>query len=616
MCWRNLCALRVSWGSLQTCEEISADCGVTPKHWIRLRSTLNEGYGMDLTVSDLAIAVSKSEEYVRRRIRQDYLSARREGRRLYVTQLEAARWARESGLHFVSRVSHPQPMGKLQCRTARMTVLAWHPKSRAPVNLFTHVRHRSRDSLGPWAGDPDESWSCVIVSTTDGDEPGELRLHRLDAPFEHCQRIVDSIRSASVLRIDDLEITYSLEHSPRHYWAYRDLRSDAEVAVLSPFPRHSAEVVEFWSFNEELRQRWQELLKSSRTNLESLMEGQNFRLDRRPERVGNLMIAGAEDETVCDLWKHRGNSLLLKVDRADGEELPIGAYTALVWANHSDDNVVRREIAVVANETVVELPSEVDHIGFAIHRTSDGHCIDLMDVHLLMGVGISMHIDAGPNLTMHDSRRSTTNQVSLGSRRSMINVDADEYRDLRDRTIRRWVLDRRAFERDAEARHARNLARFGPGQMDEAVDYFLHLLRQHTYSEEAIYLADPYFMARGSGGSADRLYVGIFETTMGRPLRILCGQRVGAAWWSNYPSALIGHATVRLFTKNDDPLFHDRYLITSEQEILISNSISGWESDGVTFAALPYGVYREEAEALWEIPIGKHRDDSNVCEVK
>ena len=163
MCWRNLCALRVSWGSLQTCEEISADCGVTPKHWIRLRSTLNEGYGMDLTVSDLAIAVSKSEEYVRRRIRQDYLSARREGRRLYVTQLEAARWARESGLHFVSRVSHPQPMGKLQCRTARMTVLAWHPKSRAPVNLFTHVRHRSRDSLGPWCqSDPDESWSCVM----------------------------------------------------------------------------------------------------------------------------------------------------------------------------------------------------------------------------------------------------------------------------------------------------------------------------------------------------------------------------------------------------------------------------------------------------------------------
>ena len=68
--------------------------------------------------------------------------------------------------------------------------------------------------------------------------------------------------------------------------------------------------------------------------------------------------------------------------------------------------------------------------------------------------------------------------------------------------------------------------------------------------------------------------------------------------------------------KNDEPLFHDRYLITSEQEILISNSISGWDSDGVTFAALPYGVYREEAEALWAIPVGLHNDGTRVHEVK
>ena len=182
--------------------------------------------------------------------------------------------------------------------------------------------------------------------------------------------------------------------------------------------------------------------------------------------------------------------------------------------------------------------------------------------------------------------------------------------------IRRWVLDRRAFERDTEAWQARNLARFGPGQLDKAVDYFLDLLRRHTYSEEPIYLADPYFVRRAPGDSVGRLYLGIFQTTMGRPLRIICGRQDGAAWWSNYPIGLIGHATARLFTKNGAPLFHDRYLITSEREILISNSINGWDTDGVTFAALPYGVYREEAEALWAIPLGKHSDGTNVCDVE
>ena len=436
-----------------------------------------------------------------------------------------------------------------------MTVLAWHPEGKAPVNLFTHVRHRRRDSLGPWVGNTDHSWSSEIVATGDEEEPGEFRLHRLDAPFPDCQRMLNGILDLRVLNINELEIGYSLMEGARHYWAYRDLRGGTDVAVLSPFNNHSAEVIEFWSFNEELRERWQAMLRFSQNKLEPLLEMLKFRLDQRPERVGNLMIAGAADEVICDLNKHGQNSLLLKVDRVDGTRLPADAYTASVWANHSDDNVVRREIQVVANETVVELSSDVDQVGFAMYRNSDGQCIDLMDVHLIMSINIATHMDAGPNLTVHNRRRSTTNQVSLGSRRSMINVDASEDGDSRDQMIRRWVLDRRAFVRDTEARHARQLARFGPGKMDKAVDYFIDLLRRHSYAEEPIYLADPYFMTRGSGASADRLYLRIFESTMGRPLRIMCGRQDGSAWWSNYPPALIGHATVRLLTKNDEPRF-------------------------------------------------------------
>ena len=216
---------------------------------------------MDLTVSDLAVAVGRNEEYIRRRIRQNDLSARKEGRRLFITQHEAARWARENGLSFILRIPAPESIREIQCRIARMTVLAWHPEGKAPVNLFTHVRHRRSDSLGPWVGNTDHSWSSEILATGDGDEPGELRLHRLDAPFHDCQRLVDGVLSSGVLNIDELEIRYSLVQGARHYWAYRDLRGSAHAAVLTPFDSHSAEVVEFWSFDEELRKRWQTLLK-------------------------------------------------------------------------------------------------------------------------------------------------------------------------------------------------------------------------------------------------------------------------------------------------------------------------------------------------------------------
>ncbi len=34
-------------------------------------------------------------------------------------------------------------------RTARMSVLAWHPKGGEPLNLFAHIRHRRADGVGP-----------------------------------------------------------------------------------------------------------------------------------------------------------------------------------------------------------------------------------------------------------------------------------------------------------------------------------------------------------------------------------------------------------------------------------------------------------------------------------
>ena len=112
------------------------------------------------------------------------------------------------------------------------------------------------------------------------------------------------------------------------------------------------------------------------------------------------------------------------------------------------------------------------------------------------------------------------------------------------------MLGRRAWEREAEARRTGNIARFRPGQLHAAIDYFLNLLRRYTYSTEPVYFADPYFINRGPGGGTDRLYIGMFEATVGRPLSILCEPHDSGAWWSNYPPALIGHVSVRSFATN------------------------------------------------------------------
>ena len=247
---------------------------------------------MDLTVADLALATNRSETYIRRRISQSDLVARREGRRLYVAQNEAARWARENGLTFVPTIPNPAPTEDVRDRAARVTVLVWQAKSKMPVNLFTHIRHRRRDSLGPWAGDPAGTWSSEFVAIDDMPEPAEIRLYRLDASLEHCQGLIDSILVHSTLEIDGVTINYSLEHEARRFWAFRDIRGSTDAEVLSPFGHHSAEIIESWSFNDDLQLRWQELVVSPPAKLRALLEKLKFPLDRRPERVGNLMIAG------------------------------------------------------------------------------------------------------------------------------------------------------------------------------------------------------------------------------------------------------------------------------------------------------------------------------------
>ena len=89
-----------------------------------------------------------------------------------------------------------------------------------------------------------------------------LRLFSLDAPLEHCQALVEDILQEAKLSIDSEQIDYALEPTPRRHRAFRDKRGLADGSMASPFPRHSAEIVEYWCLAAEPRKHWLEVLGS------------------------------------------------------------------------------------------------------------------------------------------------------------------------------------------------------------------------------------------------------------------------------------------------------------------------------------------------------------------
>ena len=121
-----------------------------------------------------------------------------------------------------------QSAGRLTGRCARMTVLTLERTADDVYNLFTLIRHRRSDSLGPWANMENEFWSHDDIG------PGVL-LSTIDAPLERCQGFVEQILERGTLDIEGLEVGYSLEHTPRRHWAHRDSVNVTDVAVRSPF---------------------------------------------------------------------------------------------------------------------------------------------------------------------------------------------------------------------------------------------------------------------------------------------------------------------------------------------------------------------------------------------
>ena len=614
----NIMAYCLAAGRMSQSLEILSRCAVI---WQYI--TMYRIFIMYLTIAELARAVEQKESFVRQHVNRRHLNVERNGRNVLVALDEAVRWARERRLPLTLPAHVSIPAGNTENRVARITVLSWQTEDSKPVNLLTLIRHRRRETLGPWASDPDGIWSNEVVLSDYTDESEEFRFHHMDVSLEECQDLIDNILDEGKLGIDGVEIDYSLERVPRRHWAYRDERPGTEHSFRSPFSKHSADIAEYWSFVAEPRKRWMRIAESCGNQLEPLLKKLGFPLlNLRPDRVGNFVLAGAEDTLYCELSaRNADNSLALSVERVDEADLQPGTYTASVWASHSGDDVLRCEVAVTQNETAIDLQSEVDHIGFAIYRNSDRQCIDYMDTYLIMSISIAMVIGSDSTIELRDRRRPSVFRFNRPSSRSILNIEPSENSAALDSQIRRELLDRNTFRRTMDARREIDFGRFEPDQYREATKYFLGLLRRHSNSDEPIYLADPYFMSIGPGDAVSELYLRIFEATAGRTLQILCSPKEKPGpikpWWSNYPPLLTGHVTLRkLFKSEYETAFHDRYLVTADSEILISNSFTGWRKDGVTFVGLPYGVYRAQAEKWWSLDPGMTPGGISVHEVK
>ena len=572
---------------------------------------------MHLTIQELARAVGKSENYVRQHVNRKHLTVQRAGRRVSVASDEAARWARERGLPFNLHTNAWPSTATMGTRTARMTVLTQHRAGERLLNLLTVVRHRRQDALGPWSDEPGETWASEELGNG-------LRLYSMDASFAHCQGLVDYILEFATLPIDSVEIHYDIEPMPRCHRAFRDERGLADAPLRSPFSSHSAEIIEYWSFAPEARRHWLDVLDSRQGRTPLQLSRLGFPLDSLSDRVGNLMIAGAEDAISCDLGARHDRTLMLHVD---GHKFPPGAYRATVWASHSGNKMLRREVPVTQGQIEIELASDVDHIGFAMFRTVDGQCIDLMEAYLIKQIGGRIKIDSSPTLRFHDRRGRLVHEVSPAAPSSSIDLNIDFDNAEFDNKIRQEWLARRLREREAAARREGNFERFGPDAFEDAVQYFVGLLRRDADQKIPIYLADPYFMTQltdnsGTDLSLKKLCIDMFAATAGTPLRILCakkrqGPNDPPPWWSSLPQQITAHVSVRAFLSRDGERrgFHDRYLITPKREIIITHSLNGWQRDGVTFASLPYDVYRAEAEGLWSINPSSATADLLVREI-
>ena len=548
------------------------------------------------TISELADAVGKSENFVRQHIYRGHLAARKDGRHTHVTTEEALRWSRERQLPFAPSTGLPASTASSK-RATRLTVAAFRGADGCYLNAFTLARFRRLDALGPWAPKADRRWRCASLDHG-------FSLFTLDTDPDHGQELIEAALTSGTMTVDDIDCHYDLLSPPRAHWAYRNHHGDHDTPILSPFFAHSAEVLEHWCRDGETRRLLTDALDALPPSWDGFAS-LAFPLQERSDRLGNLVVASAWDPITCNLDSGHDGILTFEVS---GDAMP-GEYRATVWASHSGDNLLCREIPAEPGTRLITLPSSPDRIGYALFRSADGQCVDLMDADLIMDVHVRLDISTGPALNLTDRRGNTLHTVEPSRSRSRVIVAADDESAEVDRIIRTRKLGHHATARTATARRQGVLARFKPADFAGAVQHLVGLLEEDADRPAPVYLADRYFVSDVGGVKGVQLYADMLAATIGRELRVLCTQRPcnhPHPWWQNLPTHLTRHLKVRCFFTHGShpaPAFHDRYLITPKRETLLSHSLNGWIRDGVTFVTLPYGVYRTEADLLWSMDV-------------
>ena len=571
---------------------------------------------MGLTVAELALTIGKDENYVRQHIRRKNLAARKDGRRVFVEEAEAARWAKERGLPFTQAARALELDEEVSTHAVRMTVLAIRGNDGTSTNVFTLIRHRDRRSLGPWDKEETLTWYCDTVPIESAGETKALSFFRCDGIMAQCQELVKQILQEGKLDIEGHEVQFTLECKPRHHWAYQEHTSHGAGSLDSPFSNSSAEITEYWCFDSETQERWTTTIQAASEAAHKMAAALHFPINQRLDRTGNLMIAKAQDAVKGEITARQGNRLILRVASEDWSEPPLGAYSATVWADHSGDKVIHRSIEICDSETVINHESDVDLIGYEICRNNDGECIDRYEETLINEISFQLSVSGPPTeLNIHVPRKgySIKRQISTGSSASTFSVDNENNEGL-DQAIRQKHREHIARENDRSARRDGKY-RFRPEQADEAVEHLAQLVRPKPGQQGPIYFVDPRFKAESE--SEVKMLTAILSEARGQPLNILCGR------WENsrrlnYPKSMIAQARVRSFTHADErgyPAIHDRYLITPAGETIITNSVNGWAKDGVTFHTSPYEVYRAETENLWSLHTGVSGNGVLVGEV-
>lgn len=565
---------------------------------------------MSLSVAELARAVGKNENYVRQHIHRGHLAVQRQGRNVSVLLDEAVRWAAARGLPFSPPDTTRIAFGAQNERTARLTVLAWKPPNAKARNLLTHMRHRRREALGPWSEDSSPQWSRQRI----GDE---LILSCLNASYAECQEHLDHILKTGTLEVMGQRVHCALEQNPRNHWAYRNHRRGSDASIWSPFSTHSAAITEYWSFLQEPYRRWLDLCDPPPPELKEGLRRLGFPLEQRPERAGNVVVAAAEDAITCRLTAHQDRTLRLQVE-ASGP-LP-STYRATVWASHSGDEVLRRELPVAAGQMLIEVASEVDRAGFAICRGFDGQTVDLVDNLPISTSPRPGHQEGLVSPRFHRPGRAVTPRVRIAGLEAGVPAYPEGSASRLDRGIRQQWLRRVAHEREAGARRQDGLVRFGPGRFGDAARHVLKLLSETPDQGGPIYVADPCFVGHTTADEVARFFVDLCRVMRHRPLRVLCPEPEpddAPPWWVEHVRKVRADVTVRTFVNRSDGggCFHDRYLITPEREILMTNPFNGWNTEGVTFVGPPSGVYRAEAEWLWGMELESSTSDILVREI-